>query len=155
VDEKELSFKALLKSKLFKWPLLNYIRNTIALVLTYVFVFLALNRFSNNSALHAAFGCLLANVIADSFLFIKSYLISIKTIPFKFPLKKLFEYCLASAVMVIALKILNPVKSFETLFTISVGGFIYFICLFLMDFEARILFKKFLVYIKKNYNLGK
>jgi len=154
VDKGEdTSFKALLKSKLFKWPLLNYVRNIIALILTYIFVFLTLNRFSSNFTLYAAFSCLLANIIADFFLFAKSYSTSIKAMPFNFPLNKLFKYCLASIIMVIALKILNPIKSFETLFTIGVGATIYFACLFLTDFESRILFKKIFVYIKKSCSL--
>jgi hypothetical protein len=153
IDEKEnTSFKDFLKSKLFKWPLLNYFRNGIAIILTYIFASFALTYFSNDFSLYAAFSCLLANIIADIFLFIKGYLTSIKAVSFNFPLNKLFKYCLASAVMVIALKFLNPVKSLETIFTIAIGSIIYFLCLFSIDFESRIIFKKVFTYMKK-FNL--
>lgn len=151
----DVSFKKLLKSKLFKWPLLNYIRNALALTLTYVFTSLILTYFLSNSALYAAFSCLLANIIADVFLFSKAYLTSIKAMPFNFPLNKLFKYCLASILMVIVLKVLNPIKSIETLITIGIGAIVYFTCLFLIDFEVRTIFKKLFVYIKRNHNLWK
>ncbi|MEM3732167.1 MAG: hypothetical protein QXL69_04300 [Candidatus Bathyarchaeia archaeon] len=156
VDMQEnASFKAFLKSKLFKWPLLNYIRNIIAVALTFIFLMSTTLRLNiiNDFSLYAAFNCLLANIIADFFLFIKSYLISIKTIKFVFPLNKLFKYCFASIVMVIMLKILNPNKSIETLFTVCIGAIVYFICLFLIDFESRILFKRIFTYIKSKGKL--
>lgn len=149
IDEKEASFKDVLKSKLFKWPLLNYFRNGIAIISTYILVFFTLTQFSSNHPLYAAFSCLLANIAADVFLFIKAYSISIKTASFNFPLNKLLKCCLASTIMIILLKVLNPVKSLETIFSIALGAIIYFFCLFLIDFESRILFKKIFAYIRR------
>jgi hypothetical protein len=57
--------------------------------------------------------------------------------------------------MVIVLKVLNPIKSIETLITIGIGAIVYFTCLFLIDFEVRTIFKKLFVYIKRNHNLWK
>ncbi|MBS7655907.1 hypothetical protein KEJ50_05340 [Candidatus Bathyarchaeota archaeon] len=152
VDEKEASLKDILKSRLFKWPLLNYFRNGVAIILTYILVFFALNHFSSSLPLYAAFSCLLANIAADIFLFIKAYSNAVKAASFNFPLNKLLKCCSASIIMIIPLKVLNPVKSLETIFAIAVGSIIYFLCLFLIDFESKTLFKKIFTYVKK-FNL--
>jgi hypothetical protein len=160
VDQKaRISFRELVKSRMFIAFSLPYVHSVITLPLTYN----VLTTYAFNQPLQAALSVSIINTIARFATFIVLYAIVRKMIRISIPWKNISKYVLASAVMGAVLlllphstgiltanatmteKILNIVHS---LVLTAVGGIIYLAVLMAIDKEARTLPKAVLQEIK-------
>lgn len=152
-DEK-ISFKDLVRSRLFIVFSLPYIRSAITLPLTYFM----LTAYAFNQPLQAALYVGIIDVIGNAVLFIITYALVRKTITIDMPLKSISKYVLASAVMGALLFFLpHPAgvpptaPIIEIIFHIAqvliltgIGAVVYLVIVLAIDKEARMLPKTIL-----------
>jgi O-antigen/teichoic acid export membrane protein len=160
-DEK-ISFKALVRSRLFIAFSLPYIQSAIILPLTYY----VLTTYAFNQPLQAAFSLSIINVIGHTIAFIALYALARKSIKINIPWKSISKYVLASAVMGALLfflphptAIAATATTMEILFNIAevlvltgVGAAVYLIIVMTIDKEARTLPKAILQEFKGKKN---
>jgi hypothetical protein len=156
-DEK-ISFKALVKSRLFIAFSLPYVQSAIILPLTYY----VLTTYAFNQPLQAALSVSTINTIAHLVLFIVLYSLVRKTIKIDIPWKSISKYVLASAVTGALLFLLpRPVgipttaTTMEIIFHIGqvlvltgVGAIVYLGIVMAIDKEVRTLPKAMLQEIR-------
>ena len=160
-DEK-ISFKALVKSKLFIAFSLPYIQSAIMLPLTYY----VLTSYTFNQPLQAAFYVSIIIAVARFVSFIVLYSLASKTIKMDIPWKSISKYVFASAVMAAVLFFLPrpaglPATS-DTMELISniayvlvltgVGAVVYLVIVMSIDKEARMLPKAMLKEVRGKKN---
>ncbi|MFX0105685.1 MAG: hypothetical protein ACFE75_09355 [Candidatus Hodarchaeota archaeon] len=138
----KFSFKRLLKSKLFTWPLYRYVRSGVLLILTYAFITFILNSYQERIYLYTAMVCFLAKFISDAGLLVFALKFSRDAMFFHIPYVSLVKYFLSACIMGIIIWSINPFRFIATIFTIGLGALIYFTSLFLLDVESRRLFKQ-------------
>jgi O-antigen/teichoic acid export membrane protein len=152
-DEK-ISFKALVKSRLFVAFSLPYITSAITLPLTY-FVLMS---YAFNQPLEAAFYVSIIIAVARFASFIVLYGLVRKTVKLDIPWKSISKYVIASAVMGVVLFVLpHPVGVAETADTMDlifnigqilvltgIGAAVYLVVIMAIDREARMLPKAML-----------
>ncbi len=160
-DEK-ISFKELVKSRLFIAFSLPYINSAIALPLTYF----VLTTYAFNQPLQAAFYVSIVILIARFVSLIVLYNLSSKSVKIDIPWKSISKYVLASAVMGAVLFLLpHPAglpataDTMEILFNIGqvlvitgIGAAVYLIIMMTIDKEARMLPKSILQEIRGKKN---
>ena len=137
VDEKaKISFRELIKSRLFIVFSLPYFHSAITLPTTlYILV-----NYAQNQPLQAALYVSAINSLAHFTMFLALYAIVRKMVKINIPWKKIAKYVFASAVMATVLFIIpHPTRIFLTLIATAIGGIIYLALLIVIDKEARLL----------------
>jgi hypothetical protein len=136
VDREEVSFKKLLKSKLFAAFSLPYVHSAIALPTAYY----VLRVYAYNDPLKAALSVSVINAVARLVTFTILCSLVRGMIRVKIPWESLGKYALASAVMGALMYVLpHPSRTSLTLLMTAVGGAVYLALLMAMDKDARAL----------------
>ncbi|MBS7632032.1 hypothetical protein KEJ15_00175 [Candidatus Bathyarchaeota archaeon] len=150
VDAKaKISFKELMKSRLFIAFSLPYLHFTITIPSTYY----VLTSLAGEHPLQAAFYTSIINASARLVTFAIQLFIVRKMIKVEIPWNSIAKYVLASLVMGATLYILpRPTKIMPTLGMTALGGIIYFTILAVTDAEARYLIMMVLKKIKKPFS---
>lgn len=157
-QDERISFRALVRSKLFIAFSLPYIRSAIILPLTYFI----LNTYALNQPLQAAFYVSVISILGHIIAFAVMYVLASKSIKMDIPWKSISKYVLASAVMGAVLFLLpRPTEvsviatTMEIIFHIAqvlaltgLGAVIYLIMVMAIDKEARTLPKSILQEIR-------
>ena len=135
VDEKAtISFKELVKSKLFFAFSLPYFHSLITLPTA----FFVLSFYTQNQPLTSAFYVSIINSSARFIMFIILFAVIRKMVKIGIPWKHIVKYLFASIVMATILFLLpHPKRITTTLGTTAVGGIIYFALLTAIDKETR------------------
>lgn len=139
VDQQELSFKSLVKSKLFRYYSLSYIHSAVTLPVTYF----ALTTFAFQQPLIAAFTTVTINTIMRFITFIILIIMVRRMMKVIIPWRSIAGYSVASVAMGTILLIL-PFSSriSTTLLWTAMGAVVYIAVLLLIDKEARSLPKQ-------------
>jgi O-antigen/teichoic acid export membrane protein len=138
VDEKaEISFRELVRSRLFVVFSLPYLHSLVSLPTA----FYILVNYAQNQALQAALYVSAVNTSAHFATFLILYAIVHKMVTIDIPWKNISKYVFASTVMAIVLFIIpHPTRIYMTLIVTAIGGIIYLALLMAIDKEARLLF---------------
>jgi O-antigen/teichoic acid export membrane protein len=146
VDEKaKISFKELLRSRLFIAFSLPYLHSAITIPTT----FYALTVCVQNDPVQASVYVSIINFAARFAMFFIQYIIVRRMVRIKVPWRNIAKYIFASALMAIALFLLpHPTTIMLTFAITAVGGILYLSVVMAIDKEARILVSKMLQTIK-------
>ena len=146
VDEKaKISFKELLKSRLFLAFSLPYLHSAITIPTT----FYTLTTYGQTDPLQAALYVSAINSAARFVMFLIQYVIVRRIVRIKVPWRNIAKYIFASALMAIALFLLpHPTTIMLTFVVTAIGGILYLGVLTAIDREARILVSRILQMIK-------
>jgi hypothetical protein len=138
VDEQaSISFRALVKSRLFIVFSLPYLQSAIILPTA----FYALTANTQNKSVQAAVSISLIITLTNVVTCLIRYAIACKMVTFAFPWRNIVKYVFASLVMATAFYLLpHPTRILFTLGMTAIGGIIYFTSLMAIDKEARTLF---------------
>lgn len=136
VDEKaKISFKELVKSRLFIVFSLPYFHSAITLPTAF---YILANHVQN--PLQAALYVSIINSSAGFVMFLVLYTVVRKMVTINIPWKNIRKYVFASAIMAIFLfAIPHPTRLYLTLIVTAIGGIIYLTLLMLIDKETRAL----------------
>jgi O-antigen/teichoic acid export membrane protein len=136
VDEKaKISFKELVKSRLFIVFSLPYFHSAITLPTAF---YILANHVQN--ALQAALYVSIINSSASFVMFLVLYAVVRKMAAINIPWKNIMKYVFASAIMAIFLfGIPHPTRLYLTLIVTAIGGIIYLTSLMVIDKETRAL----------------
>jgi O-antigen/teichoic acid export membrane protein len=133
-DEKaKISFKELLKSRLFLVFSLPYLHSAI----TIPAAFYTLTTYTKNNPLQAALYVSILNFAARFAMFLILYVIVRRIVKVKVPWRNIIKYIVASAVMAIVLFEFHPTTIMPTFVVTAVGGILYLLVLMIVDREAR------------------
>ena len=157
-DEK-ISFRALVRSKLFIAFSLPYVRSAVTLPLTYF----VLTTYALDQPLQAAFYVSIINILGHIIAFAVMYILASKSIKIDIPWTSISKYVLASAVMGALLFLLpHPAgvpataTTMEIIFNIAhvlaltgLGAAVYLVIVMVIDKEARTLPKSILQEIRR------
>lgn len=158
-EDEKISFKSLIKSRLFIVFSMPYIRSAIVLPITY---YVLTTPYAFNQPLQAALSISAINLAGHLFTFSALYVLARKTIHFDIPWKSISKYVLASAVTGVLLFLLpHPAvlpataTTMEIIFYIAqtlvltgIGAAVYLGIVMSMDKEARTLPKAMLQEIR-------
>jgi hypothetical protein len=146
VDEKaKMSFKELVKSRLFLAFSFPYIQIAITLPTAYYF----LTFYAQNHPLRAAFYVSIIDFVGDFIVFLVLYIIVRKMIIINIPWKNIAKYAFSAAVMGIVLYVLpHPTRVYMTIGATAIGAVVYLVLLMAIDKEARMLVHSVLQEIK-------
>ena len=135
VDEKaKISFRELIKSRLFIVFSLPYLHSAITLPTA----FYILVNYAQNQPLQAAIYVSAINSLAYFAMFLILYAIVRKMVKIDIPWKNIAKYVFGSAVMATVLFIIpHPTRIYLTLVATAIGGIIYLTLLMVIDKEAR------------------
>lgn len=138
VDEKaKISFRKLIKTRLFLMYTLPYVQAAISLPLTYFI----LTTMAQTATEAATFVAAIILVIDIPLLFAR-YGIARKCVDFSIPWKNIAKYAMASVVMAAVLLVIpHPTRIIYTLAVTLLGGVVYILTLLPTDREARSLAK--------------
>ncbi|MDI6691586.1 MAG: hypothetical protein QME50_06985, partial [Candidatus Bathyarchaeota archaeon] len=142
VDEKaQISFKELLKSRLFIAFSLPYLYSAITIPTT----FYALTTYIQNDPVKAALYVSIINSAARFAMFLIQYFIVRKIVRVKVPWYNIAKYVFASTLMAITLFLLpHPTTVMLTFAITALGGILYLFVVTIIDKEARILVSRIL-----------
>ena len=133
----KFSMKDLRKSKLFLLPTFSYVYATIDLPILYYFL-----AYIAKSPFEKAFYFVLINFPISLMILIMKYKIAKKCLSFKFPLKTIAKYVLASTIMAFVVKPFGlslPSRISFIFALILLGIVVYFAILFMIDEETKAL----------------
>ena len=134
VDRERLSFKSLVRSKLFTYYSLFYVQFAITIPITYYI----LTTYALHQPLAAAFSVCLINSIVRFSMFLILVIIVRGMFKVAVPWKSITKYSVASAVMGIVLFLLPHTNRISTtLIWTAMGGLVYLALLMAIDKEAR------------------
>jgi hypothetical protein len=134
VDHQKLSFRSLVKSKLFLFYSLSFVHSAISIPFSYY----ALTTFAFQEPLTAALSVVAINSIARFAMFLALVAIARKMMKVVIPWRSIGKYCLASAAMAAILLLLPPsTRISTTLLWTLLGGAVYLCVLVLIDKETR------------------
>ncbi|MFB3888940.1 MAG: polysaccharide biosynthesis C-terminal domain-containing protein [Candidatus Bathyarchaeia archaeon] len=136
VDENErITFRQLIKSKLFLAFTLPYVQAALTLPVTYY----VLTTYALNQPLQAAFSVCVISTVVHVITFAMLYAIVRKMTTVAIPWKSIAKYLFASIVMglVLFLPQPHPNRISTTLIMTAVGGVVYLAVLWAIDKEAR------------------
>lgn len=137
IDEKaRISFRELVKSRLFIAFSLPYIHSVIALPAA----FLVLTNYAQHQPLQAAIYVSIINTSARLAMFFILYIIVRKMVAIDIPWKSIGKYLFASVAMAASLLVIpRPTRIYLTLIATALGGIIYLVLLMAIDKETRAL----------------
>ncbi len=145
VDRERLSFKSLVRSKLFMFYSLSYVHSAITIPTTYY----VLTTYALHQPLVAAFSVCLVNSIVRFAMFLILVIMVRGMFKISMPWRSIAKYGLASAVMGAVLFLLPYTNRISTTLTwTAVGGIVYLAVLMAIDKESRGLPKAILQEIK-------
>ena len=151
VDQEKMSFRALVKSKLFIFFSLPFLHSAITIPTTYY----VLTTYALNQPLQAAFSVCVLNSIVRFAMFILLIIMVRQMVTIAVPWKSMLKYVFASAVMGVVLFLLPYTNSVElTLAWTAVGGIVYLAVLMAIDKETRGLPKTILQEIRGKSSNG-
>ena len=131
-SEIKVGFKKLLRSKLFKIQAVSYVTITILILASLITI-------AYFGGVGVAISRLIASIVGLlAYLYLAKGALRIKSV-----LTGLPQSLLASFIMALILRLLNPVGSLMTLFSIPFGAIIYFIILMAIDKRVRLIVKIF------------
>jgi len=131
VDEDlEAGFKMLVKSKLFASEAATYF-STASIILVSIMTVPYLG----------SLGAAIARMISNIILFILLLLLYLRVFSIRPLLFGMFKPLVSSIPMAVFLLYFSPVGSIQTLFFIGLGAMIYFVSLYFLDEEARVLWR--------------
>jgi hypothetical protein len=134
VDQERLSFKSMVRSKLFMFYSLSYVHFAITIPTTYY----VLTTYAFQQPLMAAFSVCVINSIVRFAMFLILVIMIRGMFKIAMPWKSIAKYSLASAVMGAVLLLLPYTNRISTtLAWTAVGGLVYFALLMAIDKEAR------------------
>ncbi len=146
VDRGSLSFKSLVKSKLFKYYSLSYLHFSITIPITYY----VLTTYALHQPLTAALSVCVINSVVRFAMFLLLVIIVRGVFKIIIPWRSIAKYGLAASVMSAVLFLLpNSTRISTTLLWTGVGGIVYLAVLMAIDKEARNLPKAILQEIKR------
>ena len=146
VDQERMSFKSLMKSKLFKFYSLSYVHSAI----TIPTIFYVLTTFAYEQPLLAALSVVTINSIVRFALFVVIVIMVRRTFKVVAPWRSIAKYLLASAAMGIVLFLLPYSADVLTILVwTAIGGAVYLAALMLIDKETRALPKSILHELKR------
>ncbi len=146
VDQERMSFRALVKSRLFVFFSLPFVHSAITIPTTYY----VLTTYALGQPLQAAFSVCVINSIVRLAMFILLIIMVRQMITIAIPWKNILKYVFASAVMGVVLFLLPYTNDISmTLAWTAVGGIVYLAVLMAIDKEARGLPKAILQEIKR------
>lgn len=138
-ERAKISFRKLVKSRLFIVFSLPYFHSAITLPTT----FFVLTNYVQNQPLQAAIYVSIINTSARLAMFFVLYAIVRKMVTINIPWKNIAKYGFASAIMATVLllicQIRRPARIYLTLIVTAVGGIVYVALLMAIDKEARLL----------------
>ena len=145
VDRERLSFKSMVRSKLFRFYSLSYVHFAITIPITYWI----LTTYALHQPLVAAFSVCLVNSIVRFAMFLLLVIMVRGMFKVAIPWRSIAKYGLASAVMGVVLFLLPYTNRISTtLIWTAVGGIAYLAVLMAIDKEARSLPKAILQEIR-------
>jgi len=145
VDRERLSFKSLVRSKLFAFYSLFYVQSAITIPITYY----VLTTYAFQQPLLAAFSVCVVNFIARFAMFLILVIMVRGIFKIAIPWRSIGKYGLASAVMAVVLFLLPYTNRISTtLAWTAVGGIVYLGVVMAIDKEARKLPKTILQEIR-------
>lgn len=145
VDRERLSFKSLVRSKLFRFYSLSYVHFAITIPITYY----VLTTYALQQPLVAAFSVCLINSIVRFAMFLILVIMVRGMFKIAIPWRSVLKYMFASAVMGVVLFLLPYTNRISmTLAWTGVGGIVYLAVLMAIDKEARRLPKTILQEIR-------
>jgi len=135
VDEHaKISFRGLVKSRLFIVFSLPYLQSAIVLPAAYY----VLTANVQNTSVQAAIRISLILTLTNLVTFLIRYVIARKMLTFTIPWRNIMKYIFASLLMATAFYLLpHPTRILFTLSMTVIGGIIYFISIMAIDKEAR------------------
>jgi len=142
----KITFRRLIKSKLFQAYCLPYLQASLTLPLS----FYVLTTYTPNLPLESAFWVCVINTAAHIVTLSVLFLIARRTTQIVFPWTKIAKYLFASSAMgaVLFLWQPHPTRISMILVETAVGGLVYFGLLLALDKESRELFKAVLYEVK-------
>jgi len=151
VDHEKLSFKSLVRSKLFRFYSLSYVQFAITIPVTYY----VLTAYASQQPVMAAFSACAINAIVRFAMFLILVIMVRGMFKIAIPWRSITKYSLASAVMGIVLFFLPYTNRISTtLAWTGVGGIVYLAVLMAIDKESRELPKAILHVIRGNKASG-
>ena len=148
--EAKISWKKMIKSKLFFYLTLPYFQAAIALSITYYVLNLAI------TAIDAATSVASIVLTIDIGLVIIRYVIARKSLRFEMPLKHIIKYVGAATMMTLLLYVLpHPTRLTVTVALTLIGGCVYFIILSIIDSESKAVIKDAIMELSKILKLHK
>jgi O-antigen/teichoic acid export membrane protein len=150
VDEKaKMSFKELVKSRLFLSFSFPYIHFAITLPTAYYL----LTFYARNHPLRAALYVSVINSAGHFILFLVLYAVVRKMITINIPWKSIAKYTFSATIMGIILYVLpHPTRVYMTVGVTAIGGIVYLVLLMAIDKEARTLIRSVLQGIKIRFS---
>ncbi|MEM1574679.1 MAG: hypothetical protein QXF09_00190 [Nitrososphaerota archaeon] len=136
-----ITFKKLLRSKLFLLPSLTYISNIFYLPLTYFITNYLLRDNSQQSFINIPLYINVVGLIINIAIFIYTFNLSKKIISYNFPIKNVLRYIFSVIIMSLIIILFYPKTFRETILLVGFGAMIYFSILLLIDEETRQLLK--------------
>jgi hypothetical protein len=134
VDRERLSFKSLVRSKLFKYYSLFYVHFAITIPITYY----VLTTYALHQPLVAAFSVCLVNSVVRFAMFLILVILVRGMFKVAIPWRSIAKYAFASAAMSVVLFLLPYTDRISTtLAWTAVGGIVYLAVLMAIDKEAR------------------
>jgi len=151
VDREKLSFKSLVRSKLFRYYSLSYVHSAITIPITYY----VLTTYAFHQPLVAAFSVCVVNSIVRFAMFLILVVMVRGMFKIAMPWRSIAKYGLASAVMGVVLFLLPYTnRILTTLAWTGVGGIVYLAMLMAIDKESRGLPKAILQEIRGKKRSG-
>jgi hypothetical protein len=151
VDQEKLSFKSLIRSKLFRYYSLSYVHSAITIPTTYYI----LTTYAFQQPVVAAFSVCLINSVVRFTMFLILVIMVREMFKIAIPWKSITKYSLASAVMGVMLFLLPHTNRVSmTLAWTGLGGIVYLAVLMAIDKESRGLPKAILKEIRGNKGSG-
>jgi len=151
VDRERLSFKSLVRSKLFAFYSLFYVHSAITIPITYY----VLTTYASQQPLVAAFSVCVVNSVVRFAMFLILVIMVRGMFEIAIPWRSIAKYGLASAVMGVVLFLLPYTSRISTtLAWTAVGGIVYLAVLMAIDKEARSLPKVILQEIRGKKKSG-
>jgi len=151
VDHERLSFKSMVRSKLFMFYSLSYVHSAITIPTTYYI----LTTYALHQPLMAAFSVCVINSVVRFAMFLILVIMVREMFKIAIPWKSIAKYSLASAVMGVMLFLLPHTNRVSmTLAWTGLGGIVYLAMLMAIDKESRGLPKAILQEIRGNKGSG-
>jgi O-antigen/teichoic acid export membrane protein len=151
VDQEKLSFKSLVRSKLFRFYSLSYVHFAITIPISYY----VLTTYALHQPLVAALSVCVLNSLVRFAMFLVLVIMVRQMFKVAIPWRSIAKYGLASAVMGVVLFLLPYTDRISTtLIWTAVGGIVYFGLLMAIDKEARNLPKAVLQEIRGKKRSG-
>ncbi len=142
IDKTDLSFKKLLKSRLFFLPTLSYTQLLIYLPTICITTITIINLQAEPIYLNITLTCNIIAFLAYVPIIAYMYRLAKKLLPFHFPITSLGKYLLASVAIVAIATTFHPRGAIQTITLVAISALVYFLILYAIDKDTRELFSQ-------------